>query len=427
MVNWSQKKSMIMMKNIILLILFNIIFIIKTSFSLEVEEEAMYSDIFTTSPYIIEKLLETFNHTQYTEICYEYSEECYNFVSSFDGYKLINPIFIDKHNSLYSNNSSTSLEINNINKDKENYVTYNKYISEIIFKKAEFEYFGILNGAPQLYTGIRGFIISGFVGNPNAFYKLYMILEQNIIAFYYSQIQSILEEKSDPLLHYILIKSNYLNNFQFEDAYEKQTLANLLLYTASLSKIPAAINTMGTKYKKGYGFEQSCDNSIEYFREQSYSTLEEHYRLNKPQYLEKNNIAGNEYLGIKYSGVGLESSVSIDQVIEYFELEAKKGLITFISQLGQRYLFGQEISQDFSKAKDYFEQGSDLNDTSCMYYLGEIYLNGWGVEKDYEKAYNYFIASETYPKSINTLGYMHYYGYGVEKNVRRAYDYFNSK
>lgn len=400
------------------------------------DEDNFYSKIFNESPFETEYFLDKFNQTYFKEICSDYTVECYDYASIFKNFKLINPDNIGFQYNLINqasddtpaNKDQENLVENistSINKNlKEQQIKYNKLLSDVIFKLAEFDYYGVIEGKPNLYDGIRGFIISGFVGNPNAMYKLYIVLELDIIAFYYKRLQESLLNKDDPLLHFILVKNNFCNNFYFEDKYEKQTLANLFLYTSSLHKIPSAINTMGNKYKKGYGFEKSCENSIEYFREQSYATVEEHYKINKPQFLEKTNIASSEYVGLKYSGV---ETIHITQILEYYELEAKKGLITFISQLGHRYLFGQETPQDFSKARQYFEQGMQLNDTTSMYYLGEIYLNGWGVEKNYTKAYEMFKASESNSKSINTLGYMYYYGYGVEKNVKRAYDLFQSK
>jgi len=98
----------------------------------------------------------------------------------------------------------------------------------------------------------------------------------------------------------------------------------------------------------------------------------------KPNYYEKINLASLEYIGHKLAP---ENQIDITDIIDYFKVEAKLGNIKFIQQLGQRFLYGQGIKQDFAQALYFFEKGMKLNDPTCMFYLGELYLNGWGVEK----------------------------------------------
>jgi len=98
----------------------------------------------------------------------------------------------------------------------------------------------------------------------------------------------------------------------------------------------------------------------------------------RPNYYEKVSIASFEYVGHKYSA---ENQMDISDVIDYFKVEAANGNIQYIQQLGQRYLYGQGIAQDFDQSFYYFDIGSKLNDSLSIFYLGELYLNGWGTEK----------------------------------------------
>lgn len=407
------------------LLLFEISFL---SIVLSINSELIFTkeekaQIFSTSHFEMEKFLESYNSTYYYEACKDISYKCNEYLVNTLNYKF-QELLENQEDINQSDTLSEKMKNNGFSERRKNINQYNKILSEHLYKKSEYEYFGYLNGNTQIYLAIKGFIISAYFGNPNSYYKLYVLLNSNIFTFYYSELQSELNSKTNLLLNYILLKEEFLGNFSFDDNYEKQSLASLLLYTAAINKNPHAINTIAYKYKKGYGFQKSCDVAKNYYKDQAYATVEYHYKLNKPQFIEKSNIAGQEYVGLKYSGVEV---ADIFQIIEYYKLEAKKGMISYINQLGQRYLYGQDVTQNFQKAKEYFEQGVKLNDTLSMYYLGELYLNGWGVEKNYTYAYELFKESESQAKSINTLGYMYYYGYGVEKNIRKAYDLFQSK
>ena len=94
-------------------------------------------------------------------------------------------------------------------------------------------------------------------------------------------------------------------------------------------------------------------------------------------YYEIINLAQFEYIGNKFSSEVMD----IEDIIDYFKVEAQNGQVTYIQQLGQRYLYGQGINQDFKEAFSYFELGSRYNDSMCQYYLGEMLLNGWGIDK----------------------------------------------
>jgi TPR repeat protein len=186
-----------------------------------------------------------------------------------------------------------------------------------------------------------------------------------------------------------------------------------------------AMNTLAFKYYKGYGVTRSCESSLKYFKESATTNIKSIFHRHRPNYYEKVNLATYEYIGHKYSN----EVVDIADVMEYFKVEAQNGQLNYIQQLGQRYLYGQGIEQDFNQAFYYFDMGSKMNDSQCIYYLGEMYLNGWGTEKNYTDAFRLFSQAMTLKnnKAWNSLGYMYYYGLGVEKNIKRAYDYFKSK
>lgn len=411
------------MKELLMMILFHISIYLTNSLNLNNEFIDTFfknkkSDIFTNSTHDVEYFLQNFNKTEYDSLCSKYSENCLKFLNQY------NVKFYENLDEKSDDNISGY-----------NTIKYNEYMAEILYKISEFKYYGTFTDSPNVKEGIKGFIISSYYGNSFAQYKISVLLENNIISIFFSNIQADIkfEEfekgvepylyKDDLLLAYILLNKNYLNNFDFTDNLEKNSLALTLLYLSSSQNSYAKL-ALGNKYYRGIGVQKNLDVAINYYREEAYNTVEYHNRINRPNYIEKINLISKEYMSYKYSS---KEVGSVDDIIEYYKLEAKKGLISYILNLGKRYLFGQDVEQNFIQAHHYFEYGASLNDTNCKYFLGELYLNGWGVETNYTKAYEIFFDTISFPKSANSLGYMYYYGFGVEKDINRAYELFQSK
>jgi TPR repeat protein len=183
-------------------------------------------------------------------------------------------------------------------------------------------------------------------------------------------------KSSNEYLIYISNTSFY-KNFEAENEDLKSAIAMQFLYSSATFKYQPAMVALAYKYYKGYGVTQSCESSLKYYKESSILNIKEITDRKKPNYYEKVNLAKDEYIGHKFSNEALD----IDDIIEYFKVEAQNGQINYIQQLGTRYLYGQGIPQDFNQAFYYFDMGSKLNDSSCIYYLGEMYLHGWGVDR----------------------------------------------
>lgn len=386
------------MKVKLILPLFILSSIFKNSFSLDF----MIDSIEAENEYLNQ--FENENKESLLSKCklYDYDEDCLYFLNSFiEKYPIINP---------------------NIKRLSEKAINYNKYLSELIYVKGNIEYLGLLTNKPNILSGIIHFIISGFIGNTDSLYKLYVLIESNIYSFYYSKLQVKISEMT--ILKYILVEKNYLNNFNFQDLNEKQNIANTLLYTSSLYKNINSLNALGHKYLKGHGVQKDCQVGKKYYKESSFMTIDYYMKVNKPIYFEKQNIAFGEYFGYRYSTN--EVTLDISQSLDYYKIEAGKGSIHHINHLGQRYYYGQGVEQNYNEAFNYYSQGTFMNDTTSMFYLGEMYLNGWGCNKDYGKAFSLFerCIRGSYTKAYNSLGYMYYFGLGLEKNVKKAYDYF---
>jgi TPR repeat protein len=385
-----------------------IISIIQSILSMSLNSNMNFTDISKANE-VIDLFEKKYDKEVLDSICIisNYTEECYSYV-----YDIVYKFQIIDVDDLQNNKELKSAA-----------TEYNSKLSHLYFIKGDIEYLGMFSGKPDILSGIIHFIISGYIGNPDALYKLYVILNSDIISFYYVKLQEISSQL--PLLNIILHDKNYLSNFDYQDNSEKSNIANLLLYSSALYKNANALNTLAYKLIKGIGIKKDCQAGKLYYKESATNTINYYHKINKPNFYEKYNMASTEYVGYKYTQPE-GSTNDITQLIEYYKVEASKGMISHINHLGQRFLFGQGIEQDFSQAIYYFKQGSHLNDTTSMFYLGEMYLNGWGVEQNYTEAiklYNKCI-KDGYTKAYNSLGYMYYYGLSVEKNIKRAYDYF---
>lgn len=371
-------------------------------------------NIFETNLDTIKNFLQNFNNTDYEEICIEAKYEKCNEISTH---------YISTLKFFNISNLSILTQ-----KEKDEYLSYNNILSNFYFYSAVNEYYGIIKKKPDLISGLRKFLISAYHGNPKAYYELYILLESNIykVIFEMKEYFNLLE--TDPQLKFIY-NTEFYKNFLFESDYEKNSIALIFLYTSAIMKYPPALSTLAYKYYKGIGVEKSCEISLKYYKEISSLNVNVITNRKKPNHYEKINLAAYEYVGYLQN----KDSMNINAIIDYLKVEAGNGHTNVMQQLGQKFLFGQGIEQNFEESLKYFRLGNSYNDTLCTYYLGEHYLNGWGVEQNYTEAYILFNSAilqdknkQYSAKAFNSLGYMYYNGLGVEKNIKRAYDHFKS-
>ncbi|MFK7973586.1 MAG: tetratricopeptide repeat protein [Rickettsiaceae bacterium] len=94
--------------------------------------------------------------------------------------------------------------------------------------------------------------------------------------------------------------------------------------------------------------------------------------------------------------------------------------------LGLCYAQGNNVAQDYNKAKSYYQQAADQGDASAQYNLGNMYRNGQGVEQDYAKAKSYYLqaAEQNHASAQYNLGVMYDQGQGVEQDDAKALFYY---
>ena len=92
--------------------------------------------------------------------------------------------------------------------------------------------------------------------------------------------------------------------------------------------------------------------------------------------------------------------------------------------LGEIYYNGNQVEQNYTKAKRNFE--ASLNDARSETMLGNIYFMGLGEEKNYEKAFKHYenAAKKGNSTAMYALGLAYLNGAGIEKNSLEAKIWF---
>jgi len=189
---------------------------------------------FETSFNNINESLNFFNETEISEICNE-AEYVLCYTKSL---YYINKLQFADRNSFEENQMSKV-------------IFYNKFLSNLYFYVGEIEYFGLITNKPNLLEGFRKLLIAAYYGNPGALYKMYILLESNVInsIFSINGFEYMLTEKDS--LQSFIYNSTFYENFKFEDEYSKKNSAFNFLYASSISKYNPAITTLAYKYLKG--------------------------------------------------------------------------------------------------------------------------------------------------------------------------------
>lgn len=90
--------------------------------------------------------------------------------------------------------------------------------------------------------------------------------------------------------------------------------------------------------------------------------------------------------------------------------------------LGQMYLYGHVVEQDYKKAMEHFTRAASERYTA-QFYIGLMFDDGLGVERDGKQAFCWYIkaAENGSPEAQNNLGVLYHTGKGVRQNMEKAY------
>jgi len=106
---------------------------------------------------------------------------------------------------------------------------------------------------------------------------------------------------------------------------------------------------------------------------------------------------------------------------------ASQGNVDAQAKLGQMYLDGRGVKQDFTAAMRWLKQAATDGDVpAAQSDLGRLYYNGAGVKRDYAESARWFqkAADQGYPDAQIGLGTLYEYGLGLPKDYVKAYMLF---
>lgn len=126
----------------------------------------------------------------------------------------------------------------------------------------------------------------------------------------------------------------------------------------------------------------------------------------------------------------------VSKAFELFQVEAEKGNVLALHDLGKMYRNGLFGKDNIPKADEYFQKALQgflaLEPTAkrlrdyVQYRVGKTYALGYGTEQDYSKAFEWFEKSAVAGNKFArySLGSLYFYGNGVTQNYGKAFEYF---
>lgn len=115
---------------------------------------------------------------------------------------------------------------------------------------------------------------------------------------------------------------------------------------------------------------------------------------------------------------GLGTKKSLKNAEYWYKKAAKQGNVTILTNLGEFYIFNRKSNKYYAKnGFNCFKLAARKGDHRAQSYLGDCFLKGIGIKQDYNKALYWYVESQPYcSKSQLTLGMCYFFGWGVEKN-----------
>lgn len=199
-------------------------------------------------------------------------------------------------------------------------------------------------------------------------------------------------------------------------------------------------------------YKKVADKAIQYVRSGppgGRHLAKEAYRLADEVggvYGEGASVSSSGY-NAKSGGPTTDTNAALEDVLEYLDLMSRKGEIKATFGLGRLHYEGsRELRQDFHSAKEYFldvarrywtKDGSIKSDTyagvdklasKAAGYLGQMFLRGEGMEQNFAKARVWFKRGISNGDVMcqYSMGLMYLYGLDMPKNPIKAAEFFGA-
>jgi hypothetical protein len=105
-------------------------------------------------------------------------------------------------------------------------------------------------------------------------------------------------------------------------------------------------------------------------------------------------ISAMNNIGVVYAVGGDGVVASAEEAAKWYRKAAEQGSTTSQTQLGELYLSGSGVKQDYGEAMQWFLKASKSSDRA-NYNIGKIYEKGLGVPVDLEKARSFYLVAQS--------------------------------
>jgi SEL1 protein len=327
---------------------------------------------------------------------------------------------------------------------------------------------GAINGAkisPPLHSAVELLRVAASEGNPNAIYTL---ADLNFFGNYsyprnfteafrrYNQLAALNGNSSAQFMVGLFYSTG------LGDAVKRDQAKALLYYTHAADQgNERAQMAMGYIHTVGIGASKNCYKAVSYYKSVADKAIQfiwsgppgGHVLTKTTQRIsdEEGGIYGD---GASVSSAGQnarhgppnsDANASPDDVLEYLDLQSRKGDLKATLTLGKMYYDGQKgLKPDYKLAKEYFlevarmywSKGGKVKSevpqlvervaSRAAGYLGRMFLRGEGMEPSVEIARTWLKRGVSNGDALSQyyLGLMHLDGLGVTKDPKRAAEMF---
>lgn len=173
---------------------------------------------------------------------------------------------------------------------------------------------------------------------------------------------------------------------------------------------PNASGALGFAYQRGLGVGKDAAKAYELYQEGVARNSSFAKAKLAQMYME------GEYIGTDY-----------ERAYELAYEASRQDPYGFANALmGEIYLKGYGVDQDFDKARGYFEKGVEKGNGRSYGKLGNMYIKGQGVDEDYHRAYTLLLAGAKRKNgfSMARLGHLYEKGLFVDEDENKAFQLY---
>lgn len=175
-------------------------------------------------------------------------------------------------------------------------------------------------------------------------------------------------------------------------------------------------------YSNGYSNEKVLN--LDFKSKRLYGELLD-YAFSNPNDTNLYNLISDVYK-FRFKGMKIDETNAYQYFVMTFNPNQNKCSAKYKTKIGELYLNGDVVPQDYEKALKWFLEDEGRRSPNTLFNLGYMYYYGLGTDFDFEKAQSYFeeCVKSQYHQAYYFYACCNYYGFGIESNYDVAFEYF---